>query len=282
MTRVGHRAAICSWVLLVARMVGPAMGNEATPAPPSLPSVSAEVPQSNLNALRLDARADVPPARRKYLPIILREAEANNLPAEIADAVVRIESAYNPAVVGDVGEIGLMQVRPATAGMMGFRGTAAELADPDTNIRYGVSYLAQAWRLAQGDLCRTLMKYRAGHGAESMSVLSLEYCRRARLHLASLGWNGNGKIDLGSLPARPPASADRDEQAAKQPRVRAVLSAKQVGSARSDHPLLVASRAQIAQAWQRASGQARSQAFWAAHRARTIAVRKHLASLSAL
>jgi len=31
------------------------------------------------------------------------------------------------------------------------------------------------------------MKYRAGHGSETMSALSVEYCRRARLHLASVG-----------------------------------------------------------------------------------------------
>jgi hypothetical protein len=82
-----------------------------------------------------------------------------------------------------------MQVRPKTAELLGFRGTSAELAQPQTNLRYGVGYLAKAWRLASGDLCRTLMKYRAGHGSETMSALSLEYCRRARIHLASVGIN---------------------------------------------------------------------------------------------
>jgi hypothetical protein len=32
-----------------------------------------------------------------------------------------------------------------------------------------------------------LMKYRAGHGEERFSERSVEYCRRARAHLASLG-----------------------------------------------------------------------------------------------
>ena len=35
--------------------------------------------------------------------------------------------------------------------------------------------------------CRALMKYRAGHGEERFSERSVEYCRRARAHLASLG-----------------------------------------------------------------------------------------------
>jgi len=71
--------------------------------------------------------------------------------------------------------------------MLGFKGNLAELAKPDVNIHYGVTYLSQAWRLANGDLCRALMKYRAGHGEEIMSALSATYCGRARAHLAAVG-----------------------------------------------------------------------------------------------
>ena len=97
-----------------------------------------------------------------------------------------VESDYNSSLVGKVGEIGLMQVRPETAAMLGFRGSLAELARPEINIHYGVTYLAEAWRLANGDLCRALMKYRAGHGEEKMSPRSEAYCSRARGHLAAL------------------------------------------------------------------------------------------------
>jgi soluble lytic murein transglycosylase-like protein len=64
-----------------------------------------------------------------------------------------VESGYNPDEIGASGEIGLMQVLPSTARMLGFTGTLAELAAPQTNARYSVAYLAQAWRLAGGDLC---------------------------------------------------------------------------------------------------------------------------------
>jgi hypothetical protein len=80
-----------------------------------------------------------------------------------------------------------MQERPKTAALLGFEGSSAELAKPKTNLRYGAGYLAKAWRLADGNLCRALMKYRAGHGSERMSALSIEYCRRARQHLAAVG-----------------------------------------------------------------------------------------------
>jgi hypothetical protein len=125
--------------------------------------------------------------RSAYLPAIAEEAAASGVPPALVDAVVRIESRYDPTAVGSIGEIGLMQVRPKTAALLGFQGTSAELAEPRTNLRYGVGYLAKAWRLADGDLCRALMKYRAGHGSDKMSALSIEYCRRARQHLAAVG-----------------------------------------------------------------------------------------------
>jgi soluble lytic murein transglycosylase-like protein len=87
----------------------------------------------------------------------------------LADAVTQIESGYDPTARGGAGEIGLMQVMPGTAAMLGFVGTDAELAVRETNIRLGVQYLADAWRLAGGNVCRALMKYRAGHGEEVMS-----------------------------------------------------------------------------------------------------------------
>ncbi len=119
--------------------------------------------------------------------IAFDEAKKAGLPFSLVDAVMKIESDYRPDRIGDVGEIGLMQVRPATAAMLGFRGTDVELADPAINIHYGATYLGIAWRLAAGDVCRTLMKYRAGHGNETMSLLSVAYCQRAQVHLASVG-----------------------------------------------------------------------------------------------
>ena len=119
--------------------------------------------------------------------LALQEALKAGLPFALVDAVIKIESDYRPERVGDVGEIGLMQVRPGTAAMLGFRGTPQDLADPVVNIHYGTTYLGQAWHLTKGDVCRTLMKYRAGHGEETMSPLSASYCARARTHLVEVG-----------------------------------------------------------------------------------------------
>ena len=66
------------------------------------------------------------------------------MPVSLAKAVITIESNYRPNIVGSAGEIGLMQIKPATARMMGYSGSAKGLFDPDTNIKYGMKYLAMA------------------------------------------------------------------------------------------------------------------------------------------
>ena len=126
--------------------------------------------------------ADVPAIIAK----MHKAAVARGLPPEIAEAVGFVETGFDPSRIGAAGEVGVMQVMPPTAAQLGFAGTNAELADVDTNIRYGVEYLAAAWSLAGHDLCRTLNKYRAGHGSESMSPASASYCQRARAYLASI------------------------------------------------------------------------------------------------
>lgn len=139
------------------------------------------------------------PALAATDPVELRvmvrtEAVKRGLPGEIADAVATVESNYQIGAIGDVGEIGLMQVLPSTARMLGFVGTNAELADPAVNVRYGVDYLAGAWRLANEDVCTTVMKYRAGHGETRFSHKSVAYCVRVREILAAQGYPVRGEV----------------------------------------------------------------------------------------
>ena len=163
---------------------------------------------------------ETPSSRAAIRKIIERETAKTNLPADIAEAVVFVESGYNSAVVGSVGEVGLMQVRPETAAMLGFRGNSSELAEPDINIHYGVIYLSRAWRLAGGDLCRALMKYRAGHGEETMTPRSQVYCNRARNRLLAMNSPALG-TPVAAVPdvvaAATPKSA-RDSKVPTQPK----------------------------------------------------------------
>jgi soluble lytic murein transglycosylase-like protein len=156
------------------------------PFPASEPATNSSCAPSGLSNL-LDPPSPSPDGSDSYLELIHREAGVADMPADLAYAVAFVESGFNPEASGDVGEVGLMQVRPQTAAMLGFRGTDRELAAPGANVRYGVAYLAQAWRLAEGDLCRTLMKYRAGHGEERMTARSIAYCARAKDYLKRIG-----------------------------------------------------------------------------------------------
>jgi soluble lytic murein transglycosylase-like protein len=138
-------------------------------------------------------------ARSRYRALIEREAANTGLAPEIAEAVMSVESGFNPAAIGGVGEIGLMQILPSTARMLGFNGTLAELAVPETNIHYGVTYLARAWRLAGGDLCTATMKYRAGHGETRFSYLSVNYCLAVRARLIARGFHVTGSVPVATF-----------------------------------------------------------------------------------
>ena len=250
--RTGHRGWIAA-VLLSLAPVSLAPGEAPAkalpperplllelPSPPDVPPVSIETPRG----------------RALYFPMVVEEARPYGLPPEVADAVMRVESGYDRDAVGGVGERGLMQILPSTAAMLGFRGTADELAEPATNIRLGIRYLAGAWRLAGGDLCRALMKYRAGHGEERMSALSVVYCRRARAHLAVLG----SPLADGALPEASP---------------RRVVASVEVLRGRAVGPAPAAAREGLAQRGRRRVATS-SRRFWAAHTARVRAIEARL------
>ena len=111
--------------------------------------------------------------------LVARHAAANGVPFSLADAIVRVESRYNPRAA-HAGNYGLMQIRHQTARGMGYSGGAGGLLDADTNARYAMKYLAMAYRAAGGDTCRTIMKYQSGHMAVRMSGANRTYCAKVR------------------------------------------------------------------------------------------------------
>jgi soluble lytic murein transglycosylase-like protein len=123
----------------------------------------------------------------QYSAIIARYAASYGVPVSLAKAVIKIESNFRPNMVGGAGEIGLMQIKPATARMMGYTGSAKGLFDPDTNIKYGMKYLAMARDLGGGTTCGTILKYNAGHGATRMNPVSAAYCSKVKVQLVALG-----------------------------------------------------------------------------------------------
>jgi soluble lytic murein transglycosylase-like protein len=127
-----------------------------------------------------DDKSSLSAASGPYAQLVSKYAAQYGVPAELAQAVMRIESNFNPRARGSHGEIGLMQIKPATARMMGYSGSAKGLFDPETNIRYGIKYLAMAHELGGGETCGTILRYNAGHGATRMNPVSKRYCGKVQ------------------------------------------------------------------------------------------------------
>ncbi|WP_062233974.1 lytic transglycosylase domain-containing protein [Aureimonas sp. N4] len=117
--------------------------------------------------------------------MIAAAADENEIPRELAYAVVRVESHYNPRARG-AGVYGLSQIKPATARGLGFSGPAEALLDPETNLRYGMRYLKGAYEEGNGDICRTAMKYKGGHRTTVMSKSASVYCSNVKRHMAEI------------------------------------------------------------------------------------------------
>src|SRR5437773_6412219 len=107
-----------------------------------------------------DARAQ---SRAQYESMVATHAKANNVPEALVHRVIVRESKYRPDLVGRGGTIGLMQIKLATARGLGYTGDAAGLRDPDTNLAYGIKYLAGAWRAANSDHARAVHLYARGY-----------------------------------------------------------------------------------------------------------------------
>jgi len=123
-------------------------------------------------------------AGAQYGSIVARYAATYGVPVSLAHAVIRVESNYNPNARGSAGEIGLMQIKPSTARMMGYSGGAGGLFNPETNIKFGMKYLAMAHSLGGGTTCGTVLKYNAGHAATRMNPVSSAYCSKVKQQLA--------------------------------------------------------------------------------------------------
>lgn len=99
----------------------------------------------------------------QYQELVSAHARANNVPEALVHRVIVRESKYHPGLVGRGGTIGLMQIKLATARGLGYTGDAAGLRDPDTNLAYGIKYLAGAYRAANSDHGRAMRLYASGY-----------------------------------------------------------------------------------------------------------------------
>jgi soluble lytic murein transglycosylase-like protein len=137
--------------------------------------------------------------RDTYIENIRKLAQEHDIPVDIADVIIQIESDYDPAAIGDNDAIGLMQIRPVLARDLRFGGPINDLFDPDINLKLGMNYLAGAWKLSSGKVCDGLLRYREGWMETRETPESRDHCRRALIRLAILGSNLGADIDMPGL-----------------------------------------------------------------------------------
>lgn len=143
----------------------------ATPEPASDPIPADQAPETTeskpADAANAEAKADKAPHFKSGHPqidaFVVTHAKANNVPEALVHRVIVRESKYQPDLVGRCGCIGLMQIKLGTARALGYTGDAQGLRDPETNLRYGVKYLAGAYRAANGDHDRAVHYFAAGY-----------------------------------------------------------------------------------------------------------------------
>ncbi|MFL4469762.1 transglycosylase SLT domain-containing protein [Tateyamaria armeniaca] len=93
-------------------------------------------------------------------------AAENDIPVALVQRVVIRESTHRPEARNGP-YYGLMQILPATARSMGFRGEPRDLLDAETNLRYATRYLRGAWLVSDGDMDAAVMWYARGYYFEA-------------------------------------------------------------------------------------------------------------------
>ncbi len=94
----------------------------------------------------------------RYAVEIRQAAERYGVEAKLVDAVIRVESAFDPWAISRKGAQGLMQLMPQTAAALGVRNSF----NPRQNVEAGVRYLRFLLDRYRGNLPVALAAYNAG------------------------------------------------------------------------------------------------------------------------
>lgn len=100
-------------------------------------------------------------------------AAENDIPVALVQRVVIRESTHRPAARNGP-YYGLMQILPATARSMGFRGQPNDLLDAETNLKYATRYLRGAWLVSGEDMDAAVMWYARGYYFEAKRLGLIE------------------------------------------------------------------------------------------------------------
>lgn len=171
---------------------------------------------------------------RDHVDVLLRRYAAfYKVPVRLARRIVQRESRFDPAARNGP-YWGLMQIRHDTARGVGYRGSPSGLLDAETNLAFGMAYLANALVVASGDERRAEQLFRTGFYYEA---------KRKRL-LAKLIQGERQDVQVAAAttgPATPPAPPLPPTLAATAPELQAeppTLTAAMAGAPPEGLPAL--------------------------------------------
>jgi soluble lytic murein transglycosylase-like protein len=98
--------------------------------------------------------------KESFNNIVEEKARQHNVDPKLVKSVIKAESNWNPAAVSPKGALGLMQLMPSTANLMGVN----DPFDPHENISAGIRYLKYLLEKFNGNLTLALAAYNAGPG----------------------------------------------------------------------------------------------------------------------
>jgi soluble lytic murein transglycosylase-like protein len=123
--------------------------------------------------------AAAPKSKDSINSLVAYYAQTHDVPESLIHTAIKRESGYNPTLKHGP-YWGLMQIRYDTAKSMGYSGPPTGLLDPDTNLAHAVPYLANAYRVADGNERRAIKLYASGYYFEAKRRGLLKEMRTAK------------------------------------------------------------------------------------------------------
>ena len=112
----------------------------------------------------------VVPVRQRGSVVAMIEAMAPQygVPTWFALRIAKVESGYNANARGSHGELGVFQMKCATARGIGYKGNCAGLLNARTGVQYGLKHLSLALKSSRGNLRLAASKHNGGLGRKSL------------------------------------------------------------------------------------------------------------------
>jgi hypothetical protein len=123
-------------------------------------TVSVTVREGTVQSLRLPAQIANLVKRQNLEKVIEKYAQQYGVDQDLVWAVIRQESGFNAQAVSPKGAMGLMQLMPGTAAMLG----VSDAFDVEQNIAGGIKYLERCLSQFNQDVSLALAAYNAGPG----------------------------------------------------------------------------------------------------------------------